>query len=147
MAKAPISGQGRRLESGFSLLELLAVVALLGMLAWIGAQDLPSWKQSPIMLRAGLIKVLHDARQQSLETGVVVSVGCDALESTLAELLDHENASDIRFQCSSVIKPPSGDEAIVFYPDGSSSGGGVSFELDQRQHLDVDWLTGQMRWE
>lgn len=147
MAKALISGPGRRIEGGFSLLELLIVVALLGALAWIGAQALPNWKKSPTMLRAGLSKVLQDARQQSLQTGWAVSVDCRALEEKLAGLLDHKNVSEIRFQCSSAIKSPSGDDAIVFYPDGSSSGGGVSFELERRQYLDVDWFTGQMIWE
>lgn len=147
MAKAPMSGSGRRVEGGFSLLELLIVVALLGALAWIGAQALPSWSQSPTMLRAGLGKVLQDARQRSLESGGVVSVGCRALEDKLADLLDQKKISEIRFQCGSAIKSSSGDDAIVFYPDGSSSGGRVSFELERRQHLDVDWFTGQMIWE
>lgn len=147
MAKAPISGQGRRVEDGFSLLELLIVVALLGALTWIGAQVMPDWKQSPTMLRAGLGKVLQDARQRSLESGGAVSVGCRALENKLADLLGHNNVSEIRFQCGSAIKSSSGNDAIVFYPDGSSSGGRVSFELERRQYLDVDWFTGQMSWE
>lgn len=147
MAKAPISEPGRRVEGGFSLLELLILVALFGGLAWIGAQGLPSWSQSPMMLRAGLGKVLQDARQRSLESGGVVSVGCRALEERLAALLDQEDVSDILFQCGSAIKSSSGDDAIAFYPDGSSSGGLISFELERRQSLDVDWFTGQMSWE
>lgn len=147
MAKALISGPERRVEGGFSLLELLIVVALLGALAWIGAQALPNWSQSPTMLRAGLGKVLQDARQRSLESGQIVSIDCRALEEKLAALLDQKNISEIQFKCSSAIKPPSGDDAIAFYPDGSSSGGSVSFELERRQHLDVDWFTGQMSWE
>lgn len=147
MEKAPTSGPERGVEGGFSLLELLIVLALLGALAWIGAQALPGWKQSPTMLRAGLSKVLQDARQHSLESGGVVSIDCRALEEKLAELLDHKNISEIQFKCSSAIKPPSGDDAIAFYPDGSSSGGRISFELERRQSLDVDWFTGQMSWE
>jgi prepilin-type N-terminal cleavage/methylation domain-containing protein len=147
MAKAPISGPGRRIEGGFSLLELLIVVALLGALAWVGAQALPNWSQSPTMLRAGLSKILQDARQQSFESGHAVSVGCRALEDKLTDMLDHNYISEIQFQCGSAIKSSSGDDAIVFYPDGSSSGGRVSFELERRQHLDVDWFTGQMIWE
>lgn len=99
------------------------------------------------MLRAGLGKVLQDARQRSLESGGAVSVGCRTLEEELTELLDHNNISEIRFQCGSAIKSSSGDDAIVFYPDGSSSGGRVSFELERWQNLDVDWFTGQMIWK
>jgi prepilin-type N-terminal cleavage/methylation domain-containing protein len=146
MGKAPISVSGSR-EVGFSLLELLIVVALLGLLAWMGAQALPSWRQSPTVLRAGLSKLLQDARQRSLQSGGAVSVGCHAVEEKLTDLLGHENASEIQFRCRSAIAAPSGEDAIVFYPDGSSSGGLVSFDLERRQRLDVDWFSGQMVWE
>lgn len=146
MAKTPISAPDRGTEGGFSLLELLIVIALLGVLGGLGAQALPSWRHSPTMLRAGLSKVLQDARHRSIQTGVAVAVDCRTLEEKLVDLLK-KNVSEIRFECGSTVSSSSGNGAIVFHPDGSSSGGSVSFELEQREHLDVDWFTGQLIWE
>jgi len=35
--------------------------------------------------------------------------------------------------------------AIVFYPDGSSTGGQITLKKDQKsQQIDIDWLTGEV---
>lgn len=39
----------------------------------------------------------------------------------------------------------SGAGGIRFYPDGTSTGGGITLSLNQRQyHVVVDWLTGHV---
>ena len=131
-----MSATGRRGEAGQTLMEMLVVVAILGMTT---ALVFPAWV-SPLRriqlyeARAALVAHLRDARSLSLRSGEVVSL---------------EPAADGRgygWGTRRVYAPApvsvAGDP-ITFYADGSSSGGTLKLsERERTMSVAVDPVTG-----
>lgn len=140
-----MSVPGLRVETGFTLLELLVVVALLGMVVWLGAITASDWRNNPGKVRAGLTKILLDARLKSAVTGAVVSVDCLQLRKRLGELSGATDEALPHFSCGSLLGSTDGKGLIRFYPDGSSSAGYL--QVDAGQRLTVDWFTSELEWQ
>lgn len=116
-------------QRGFTLVELLVVLTLLALAsAVVLPRFVSSAGPSARSQAAGVASVLRDARQQAIATARPVAVPIDG--SLIAA------------------QGPDGRvlREILFFPDGSSSGGSLVVELRQRRAVvDVDDLTGAVR--
>jgi general secretion pathway protein H len=130
---------GLRMDSGWTLLELLVVLALLGLLAWLGASGLGGSRTDPGVERE-LVRQLQAARARSVASGVPVPMACAELAATLQQRLGRSVALDCRPSL------PQAGSTFAYFPDGSSTGGQVSWQQGGTgQALYIDWLTGTAR--
>ncbi|MES2161409.1 MAG: prepilin-type N-terminal cleavage/methylation domain-containing protein [Pseudomonadota bacterium] len=111
------SATGRATEAGFSLLELLVVLSVIGLLSGLGATLVGGRGQRQAMREAlGVSEFLRHARGAAQLSGSRRQV---LLEADGLALAGRDGA---RLRTA----PPrllDGGTAIDFYPDGSSSGG------------------------
>lgn len=126
-------GTGTNRERGFTLLELLVVIALIGVLTSIGAQTTFLPAMSLDRLANKVEGRLHAARQQARESGRSVTVSCP----------ERENVASVTCQ-----RGLDGEAALTFYPDGSSNAAGIELR-DGKRHIfiSVDWLSGEIARE
>jgi len=142
-------GQAR----GFTLLELLVVLVLAGLLLALVAPRLTGTLET-LQLRSAVREVhsgLRQARAHAQSSGAPVSWVLDIRENRYGfgdQAQGRGGTLDARIQLElytaegAVIDRQRG--AIVFYPDGSASGGEIRLALGER-HMDihVNWLTGR----
>ena len=115
-------------ERGITLIELLVVLGVLSLLAFLlaGRLTVPD-RYGTGKDVATIMGVLRDARLQALSTGRPFAVAVKDLPQGYA------------------VAPAIGKaaEAILFYPDGSSSGGVV--RKDEKDIVLIDWFSGLAR--
>jgi general secretion pathway protein H len=135
---------GRRGEAGFTLTELLVVLAIIGLLV----------AAIPVLLRSAipgtqalaaarsLANDLRLARGLAIARGATISVTFDPARQVYAVAPGgdvHVLPNHIRFALAQR------GTAIGFYPDGSSNGGAVFVgDGGTRHRVAADWLTGRI---
>ena len=138
-------------QAGFSLLELLVVLTLIGLIT----------AALPAVLSAGLpglrlkaaardmVDVLRDAHAQALKTHkeLVLTVDTESgrygIISTTEPTAIPAGAA-LRFRDIPYAEARGPIAHIRFFPDGSSTGGSIGLvEKGQQYWIGVDWLTGR----
>jgi general secretion pathway protein H len=119
-------------ESGFTLLELLVVLAVIGLIAGLAAPRFSALAQPSLRQVATDIALeLRATRLQALRSGRVVELAPAALAARLP---------------ASVSLAAAPAAPLVFYPDGRSSGGRWQVaDGSSTATLEIDWLTGAVR--
>ncbi len=118
-------------QAGFTLIEMLVVLTVMGLLAAVAVAQRPGGEsrfarqKAGLQLQSAIRQAAREARQSGTERRVQLS-GIAAGASIGAA-----SAS-----------APGGRDVLVFYPDGSSNGGTVL--LGGTPLLSVDWLSGQV---
>jgi general secretion pathway protein H len=141
-----------RARAGMTLLESLAVLALIALLASLSTQLLrpPSGRLQLESATQAFCATLRATRSRAIatngEAAVVVNLsdksyvspvgGRGVLPASVSITLDVAHAQRLG--------PQSG--AITFFPDGASSGGDITFRAPEaRATIAVNWLTGEVR--
>ena len=152
-APSRASGSNASFEAlGFSLLEVLLVVAILAIASVLAAAVVRG--SSPgIQLRAQakeLAAQLRYTRAHAIATGQAQRFTVDprAHAWTAPDDRDGEipETMEVSFIGAREVQPREGEGAIVFFPDGASTGGRVRLRIrGAAWNVDVAWLTGEVR--
>lgn len=145
--------RGRR-ERGFSLLEILMVMALFAIVSVLAATAITGGFTG-MQLRSDARTVaaqLRWTRAQAIATGQPQRFTIDphAHTWTAPQGRNGEIAKKlgIAFFGAREVQPSEGEGAILFFPDGASTGGRVQLNAKQAAwNVDVAWLTGEVTLE
>ncbi len=137
---------------GFTLLEILLVLAIMALAA---ALTLPALvRPSGSELRAATATLaggLRRAREAAVNSNREATLTLDLDRHTFTvsgEPRGRGLPPELELALFTARSELDGERTgrIRFFPDGSSTGGRVSLTSGQRRyHVDVDWLTGQVR--
>lgn len=141
-------------DAGFTLVELLVVLAILGLVAGLAATTVPASRQqqaSDLDLRLHGLRMaagLKAARAAAINRGHDVAFAFNARENTWS--INGIEAPTrlplgfhLKLETARVALREDGEGRLVFFPDGSATGGRVTLIRDT-QHLTiaVGWLNG-----
>lgn len=128
-------GTGTRTDVGFTLLELIIVIALLATLVAAGAQFLSPSRANVDRHADRIEKRLLRARLDARLQGSPVAIPCRELDRPVKQA-----TKGISTRC---LRGAGTFDEVSFFPDGSSNGGTVEIASDSSVvRLSIDWLTG-----
>lgn len=147
-----MNGHMRRRESGFSLVEMVLVVALIAFASVLAVATLGGGYDGQ-RLRSAAREVaaqLRFARAQAMATGqpqrFVIDPQAHAWTGPKGRHGELPPKLGIAFTGAREVQPERGEGAIVFFADGASTGGRIRLQLERAAwQVDVAWLTGQVR--
>jgi general secretion pathway protein H len=147
-----ICAAGRRravAEGGFTLLELMVVLALLGLLGWLAWPQLAAARgPSAELIGRDLVAALRDARLQARTHRHIAVFWLDlgARSYGIEGAGAHQLPADSHLEMSTVADRATATRGTVeFYPDGGASGGRILIERSGRRSVvTVDWLDGSV---
>jgi general secretion pathway protein H len=148
---AKICGLGGRHPAGFTLIELLIAISIAGL--FIAVVALHGRPRSAGLEENGtaseLAGGLREARAQAIVENRPVALTLDIVKHQwkIDNRPLHKVPPQFRLEVLTVQGEARGNlAAIVFEPDGSSTGGQVAFDDGLRKFsVDIDWLTGMVR--
>jgi general secretion pathway protein H len=137
---------------GFTLVELLLVLAIIAIAMLLGAGVIGRGMDG-LRLRSsanGIAAQLRFTRAQALATGEPQRFTIDPAAHAWQAPKDRHGTVPARaaivFTGAREVQPTEGQGAIVFFPDGASTGGRVRMAIGEAAwQVDVAWLTGEVR--
>jgi len=154
MAKTRMSATGsRRGERGFSLVELLVVLAIMGLVVAVAVPTSARFYESMQLRQAArtTLSMLVAARERALSSGRPQDVrvrpsarrlwaGDSEYEFPSAVTVTVHGAAELNYEDIGVIR---------FYPEGGASGGGIDLRRANGDGtaVNVDWLVGRVTIE
>ena len=141
----------RRRNAGFSLLEMILVVALIAIASLLAAMAVTGGMQG-MQLRSSSKEIasqLRYTRAQAVATGQPQRFVIDPRGHRWQAPNDKRGkippALDVEFTGAREAQPRAGEGGILFFPDGASTGGRVQLRAKQAvSRIDVAWLTGEV---
>lgn len=135
-------------QSGFTLLEMLAVLVLISIAFMLLASGITRGLAHARERQSvnELLQSLRQARTQAIVEGRPMSLLFD-LNSTCYRVEQFpprclSAGTQLRIETAEGLGK---DVTLIFYPDGSSSGGNLSLKNESREaRIDVGWLTGNV---
>lgn len=141
----------RSRASGFSLLEILLVMALIAIASVLAATAMTGGFTG-MQLRSDARTIaaqLRWTRTQAIATGqtqrFVIDPHAHTWNAPQGRSGEIARKLGIAFFGAREVQPGIGEGAIVFFPDGASTGGRVQLNAKQAAwNVDVAWLTGEV---
>jgi general secretion pathway protein H len=142
----------RRRSSGFTLLEVLLVMLLIATMSVLAAAAVTGGF-SGMRLRADAKEIaaqLRFTRAQAISTGreqrFVIDPAAHAWAAPENRKGTVPEQFGITFTGAREVQPQQGQGAILFFPDGASTGGRVQLDAKGAAwNIDVAWLTGEVK--
>nr|WP_278249821.1 GspH/FimT family pseudopilin [Lysobacter enzymogenes] len=139
-------------QRGMSLLEMLLVIALIAAIGVLTVGAL-NGGIAGIQLRSASKQIaaqLRYTRSQAIATGRSQKFTIDPAAHTWrapnGRSGDIPKTVGIVFTGAREVQPRRGEGAIMFFPDGASTGGRVKLHAKQAAwNVDVAWLTGEVK--
>lgn len=144
-------------QKGFTLLELIVVLVLLGIIAVLVAPGLGGSLENAKLKTASreLLAVLRVRRSEAISQGRIITLRFAGDESSYrvdGESVRLAEGLSVVYQAATgavsqgeqgQTLPDTGNNRLVFYPDGSSSGALLALRLGEGlRYIRIDWLTG-----
>ncbi len=140
-------------EAGFSLLEMLVVLGLLGLIAAVtmpmlrGGAEAGLVERTAFRMAADFMTMRTLAIHDNTETGIDFDLKSNTYwGSTRLAPWSVPAQLEVDVQTPLVATAPRSIVHFQFFPDGSSNGGRILIGHGRnRRTLTIDWLTGQAR--
>lgn len=134
-------------QTGFSLLELLVALTILALA--MSVVSISASRRSPSFeiqrLSGEAVSLLREARLAAQSSGRAVRIVFDADERQLTRAGAEPITIPEGVNVGLVSSASAGPSAIIFFPDGSSSGGEFTLEgAGRKESVTVDWLTSRI---
>lgn len=148
----PCAGATR--HSGFTLIEVLVVIALIALIGTMTAVAMSGGLQG-MRLRSAAKEIatqLRFTRAQAIASGqpqrLVINPSGHLYAAPGRRNGRIPQELGIAFYGARQASAQAGEGAIVFYPDGASTGGRIELSAGQAvRRISVAWLTGEVRLE
>ena len=144
----------RTRQSGFTLIELVAVVALIGIaLSVISLSFSKSMSSAKVQAASrDLVAALRYTRGQAIVKGKSTSLELDIENNRYMvpgpKVVNLPRTMRMTLLTADSEQTGQNSGRIRFFPDGASTGGHISvFQGDSEWRINVDWLTGAVTRE
>lgn len=130
-------------EHGFSLLELLVVLCVVGLLSAAGGAVLSGGEGRHMQRTAqSMITLIKAAKRDAQTSGAVQQIEINSRTVSVPDSgLTVKHHGQAGFRLLAAVTPGISQSAIMFYPDGSSSGGVIEISAaDMTLNIEVDPL-------
>ncbi|TWI56682.1 general secretion pathway protein H [Pseudomonas duriflava] len=142
-----------RAQRGFTLLEMIVVIVLVAIGLTLVSFGVTRGLDSVRVREAGrdLTLALRAVRTQAITTGQPATLDFDLSKQRYqrAGKPSQRLPAGMHMRLTTAADLRTGRQAaIMFFPDGSSTGGNIHLEKDGRAwRVDIAWLTGAVRWQ